>query len=229
MSEQNTNGPSTTDNIVKLNDCNDLSQPRSLTPPTCSIVKPATSLDVAALQFDLTQLENNVAAAPLAVPVDKPGEFEWVRVHPDPAFCPTFLCIDFTPPGTTSRELHIVHPNMAHILQATSAAPYRLFVLMNRVGGLRVCPVKLVGPDGKQNEWHRTRQLALEKGRTQWIRMWSNKTVGRYEWLPAPIQYPDPVWPPLTVGEILQIAFGDLGRVIDSVEHPVIKTIRGEL
>jgi hypothetical protein len=200
-----------------------------MTPPSCSIVKPATSVNVEELRFDLSHLENNTIAAPLAIPVGKPSEFEWFRTHPEPAWRPTFLCLEFEPPGTANRELHIVHPHMAHVFAATSAAPYKLYVLMNRVGGLRICPVKLPGPDGKQNEWHRTRQLALEKGLPQWVRMHSNRPAGRYEWQPAPTHFPDPIWPDLAVGELLQIAFGDLGRIITDADHPVVKVLRGEL
>jgi hypothetical protein len=211
------------DNIV------DLTQARVIAPPRSSIVKPATSVDVDALRFNLAQLENNTSAAPLAIPVGKPGEFEWFRTHADPQYRPTFLCIDFEPPGTGSKELHIIHPTMAHFFVTTSAHPHKLYVLMNRVGNVRVVPVKLAGHDGKQNEWHRTRQLALEKGNAQWVRMNTNKPAGRYEWHPAPTEFPDPIWPDLTIGEILQIAFGDLGRIIDKVEHPVIQVLRGNI
>jgi hypothetical protein len=36
---------------------------------------------------------------------------------------------------------------------------------------------------------------------------------------------PDPVWPDLTLSEILAIAFKD--RIIDHADHPVLRRLRG--
>jgi hypothetical protein len=118
---------------------------------------------------------------------------------------------------------------MAGVFQGSSAAMYQLYPLMNRVGNLRICPVKLPGTDGKQNEWHRTRQLAVEKGILGWVRMFSNRPAGRYEYQPAPAPYPDPIWPDLAIGDWLQIAFGDAGRIINNTDHSVVKVLRGLL
>jgi hypothetical protein len=40
-------------------------------------------------------------------------------------------------------------------------------------------------------------------------------------------QFDDPEWPILTYEEILRKAFKD--KLIDSMEHPVLKKLRGEL
>jgi hypothetical protein len=37
---------------------------------------------------------------------------------------------------------------------------------------------------------------------------------------------PDPMWPPLTFTQILETAFGS--RFIDSLNHPMIKKLRGD-
>jgi len=209
----------------------DLSQPRTVAPPTCNIVKPAATLTLSEYRIDISQLESNLAAAPLDIPVEKPGEFEWFQTHPDPAYRPALPCIDFLPPGTKNRELHLIHPTMVPFLSKlrSSIAVYQLYFLMNRIGNVRVCPVKLPGPDGRMNDWNRTRQAAVEKGIGAWVRMWANKSGSRYEWMPAPVVYPDPVWPDLTIDEVLTIAFDHLGRVINNEDHPVIKVLKGQL
>jgi hypothetical protein len=206
----------------------DLSMPRIVQAPTSSIIRPATSVDVSELALNLATLENNQQAAPLGIPVDKPKEFEWFRTHPDAAYRKVLMCLDFKAPNTNGKELHIIHPKLAHLFADTSAGPYQLYTLMNRVGNLRICEVKLP-QDGKWNEYNRTRQMALDRGIVEWTRMWANLKASRYESQPAPVKYPDPIWPDLSYGDLLQIAFGALGRIIDSEDHIVVKIMRGLL
>jgi hypothetical protein len=39
---------------------------------------------------------------------------------------------------------------------------------------------------------------------------------------------PDPEWPPAAINEILRVAFKG-GRVIDSLDHPLIQKLRGRV
>jgi hypothetical protein len=213
--------PSPTDNIVELNAGNP-----SAVPPTRRIIKPTKSVDIEALRADLTPLENNLAAAQPSIPVGKPGPFEWFRTHPDPAYRPVVYGVDFEPPGTKEKEFNLVAPNMVHIFAGTKLlARYQLYVLKNRVDELRICQVKL--QDGKPNEWHRTKQMAMEKAISGWVRMESGHR--HYVWTPAPTPFPDPDWPDLTINELLQIALGDLDRIVDRLDHPIVRIIRGDL
>jgi hypothetical protein len=50
--------------------------------------------------------------------------------------------------------------------------------------------------------------------------------VGGYELQPAAYPLPDPVWPDLPVGEVLRIAFQRF--LIDTLDHPLLKKLRGE-
>jgi hypothetical protein len=60
----------------------------------------------------------------------------------------------------------------------------------------------------------------------RWIRMSSNISLGAYEISVAEAPIPEPVWPDLPFREILKIAFG-AGRLINSLDHPVMKRLRG--
>ena len=50
--------------------------------------------------------------------------------------------------------------------------------------------------------------------------------AGHYEHFEPATKLPDPEWPPLTFTEILRVAFRD--RMIDSLEHPVVRQLRGQ-
>jgi hypothetical protein len=65
-----------------------------------------------------------------------------------------------------------------------------------------------------------------KRAETHWIRVVSNQELGAYECLQAADTLSDPEWPTLGFWEIIQIAFKNY--LIDSLEHPVIKRLRGQ-
>jgi hypothetical protein len=44
----------------------------------------------------------------------------------------------------------------------------------------------------------------------------------------APASLPDPIWGDIEFSELLRLAFGN-GKLIDSLEHPVIRSLQGQL
>ena len=90
---------------------------------------------------------------------------------------------------------------------------------------MRIWPVKQPGPDGKINEWHRSAAEAAELAMTRWIRVKANMDLGAYEMFAAESTIQEPVWPDLPFQELLRIAFKD--RYIGSLDHPIIKRLRG--
>ena len=61
---------------------------------------------------------------------------------------------------------------------------------------------------------------------TRWVRLKANRALGAYEITEAPGSIPEPVWPTHTFADLLRIGFR--GRTIDSIDHPVLKRLRGE-
>jgi hypothetical protein len=75
------------------------------------------------------------------------------------------------------------------------------------------------------NEWHRSAAEAAELAMQRWIRLKANMALGAYEIFEASGTIPDPVWPDLSFQELLRIGFRD--RLVDRIDHPVIKRLRG--
>jgi len=157
------------------------------------------------------------------VPVRKPNRQDFVRVHPDPAY-------RLTPAGIIElkdeRETYLVTLSMAAELDREIALA-TLFLAINRQGVLFLWPVKLPGADGKHNEWHRSAAEAADAATKHWVRVTSNMSLGAYEVFQAEANIPDPIWPDLSLSEILKIAFRD--RLVDRPDHPLIKRLRGAL
>jgi hypothetical protein len=74
-------------------------------------------------------------------------------------------------------------------------------------------------------EWHRSAREAAELATTRWVRCKANRSLGAYEIFQAEAGITEPTWPELTFQEIIRIAFRD--RLIMSLDHPVIKRLRG--
>jgi hypothetical protein len=154
------------------------------------------------------------------VPVRKPNPQDFVQVHADPAYQLTAAIIELK----EEREVYVVVPSMAkELIGEFSAAT--LFTGITRQGVLFLWPVKLPGPDGKQNPWHQSAAEAVERAMTRWIRMKSNMHLGAYEIFEAGAKWPEPTWPDLLFPEILKIAFRD--RIVDAPDHPLIRRLKG--
>jgi hypothetical protein len=100
-----------------------------------------------------------------------------------------------------------------------------LYTAINRQSVVFLWPVRLPASDGKVLEWHRSAQEAAETAMRRWVRVKANMSLGAYEIFEAASSIPDPEWPSLSYQEILRIAFR--GRLVDRLDHAVIKRLRG--
>src|SRR5262245_41194598 len=110
------------------------------------------------------------------VPVRKPNRQDFVRVHPDPANRLTPAAIVEL---KEEREVYLVTPAMAMELPGELTVA-TLYTSINRQGVLHLWPVKLPGPDGKHNEWHRSAAEAAELAMRRWVRLTANMSLGAY-------------------------------------------------
>ena len=94
-------------------------------------------------------------------------------------------------------------------------------------GALFLWPIKLPDEQGRLDEWNSVAQEAAQRAQAKWIRLMANMGAGTYDVLEAAGNFPDPVWPQKSLQELLEIAFK--GRIIDSMDHPVLRRLRGEI
>jgi hypothetical protein len=86
-------------------------------------------------------------------------------------------------------------------------------------------PVPLPGPNGVRNPWHESLLQAVARAKLVWIRITANKDLGGYEIYEAAAKLPDPIWPDLSLDDLLAIAFR--GRIITDPDHPVVLEMLG--
>jgi hypothetical protein len=155
------------------------------------------------------------------IPVRKPSPQDFVRVNSDPAFQKSLALIELR----EDREYYLVPKVTAPDLVGETIT-VRLYTAINRQGVLFFWPVRLPGPDGKVLEWHRSLAEAAEKAMSKWMRVKANMSLGAYEIWEAQGKLPDPEWPDPPYKELLRIAFRDQ-KIINDLDHPVVKRLRG--
>lgn len=178
--------------------------------------------DPESLRLDQSFVETSgVKKLLTTVPVRKPNNQDFVRVHPDEAYRLTAAIIELK----DDREVYLVLPHVAHQLPG-ECSPVVLHTAINRQGVTFLWPVKLPTPDGKVNEWHRSAAEAAVRAMKCWLRVKADMALGAYAMFEASSTIPEPIWPTATLKELLKIGFRD--RLVDGLGHPVIKRLRGE-
>jgi hypothetical protein len=162
-----------------------------------------------------------VKKALLTIPVRKPAKEWFVRTNPALRIETCVLELK------EDREIYLVERALWPELASESTfGPRALFATLNRQNVLFVWPIRLPSPDGKIDYWNGSALKAAAMAETQWVRVTSNMVAGAYDVYVAPAKLPEPDWPALPFNEILRIAFK--GRVIDSLDHAILKRLRGE-
>lgn len=160
----------------------------------------------------------------LTVPVRKPDKSWFVRTHPNPDFALQTAVIELK----EDRETYLVAPALwPELAGEATFSPRALFTAVNRQGVPFLWPARLPGPDGKLDEWGRTTLEAAELAKKSWVRVTANMSLGGYEVFQATGELPEPAWPDLPFRELLRIAFKD--RLIEGLDHPVLRRLRGEV
>ncbi len=154
------------------------------------------------------------------IPVRKPGPQDFIRVHPKHR--ENFPILELK----GDREEYIVTRELQPEL-AGEFVHKTLYLATTRQGTLFFWPIRLPGEDGRDMNWWRSAREAAALAQTSWIRVMANMNLGAYDIHKAETIISDPEWPDLDLWDYVRIAFQD--RLIDRLDHPVIKRLRGQV
>lgn len=179
------------------------------------------SLDIESLRLGQNfEVLAGVKKALTTVPVRKPNRQSFVRVRPGEEWRLQAQIIELK----EDREIYVVQrPMWGEVAQEVT--PVSLFTAINRQGVLFIWPVKL--PGERQMAWHKSAMEAAQRAMNTWVSVRANMDLAAYDIYEATGELGEPEWPEATFEEILAIAFKD--RLIDSLDHPVLKRLRGAL
>jgi hypothetical protein len=165
----------------------------------------------------------DVRKALVTVPVRKPDRQWFVRTRPEEDWRLETAVLEVKEERATFLVDRSLWPELPGEI-----TPKVLFTAINRAGVLFLWPVRLPNPDGRNDEWSRSALEAAQLGMKRWVRVAANMSLGAYEVFEAAANLPEPVWPEeLGFKKVIEVAFRD--RFIRSLDHPVIRRLRGEL
>jgi hypothetical protein len=163
-----------------------------------------------------------VKKALLTVPVRKPNKQDFIRTRPGEEWRAALALIELK----EEREVYVVTPNLVGELGG-EVVPKLIITAVNRQGVAFLWPIRLPSEDGRHDEWNRSAMEAANIAAKKWVRVSANMSLGAYDVFTAQAEMPEPVWPDVPFSELVRIAFK--GRVIDTLEHSVVRRLRGEL
>jgi hypothetical protein len=159
----------------------------------------------------------------LTVPVRRPAREWFVRVHPDAAYHLQTAVIELKEVGEVYLVSQDLWPDLAGESTFTSKM---LFLTVNRQQVVFFWPVRLPGADGRVDTWSKSALEAAQLAMKTWVRVTPDQSLGGYNVYYAE-HVMDPVWPDLSMRALLRIAFK--GRYIDTLDHPILRQLRGEV
>ena len=184
--------------------------------------KPADPFDPSRLRLtEATQI--GVKKALTLITCSKPNRQQFVRVHPSGDYrMQTALFTD-----EVNREAYLVAPELWDELAGEIQPTFLFAGITKTTSNVFLWPVRVPDTDGRRNNWHLSALRSAELAMTKWVRVQANMADGKYDLFEATGTIPDPEWPDMSFRDMLQLCFDD--RFIDSLDHPILKQLRGEV
>lgn len=191
------------------------------TPPTRP--EPPDPFDPASLRLGADYSEGlGVRKVITTIPNRKPNKSEWFQVRQGEEWRLQTAVLELE--KGVERSTYLVAPSLWADLSG-EITPALLLTCVNRSNDLFLWRIKLPGSDGRSNTWTDSALQIAKAAETTWCRMVSDIANGIYTHYEPTGELPDPKWPELSLNEILKLAFR--GRMIDSLDHPIIHELRG--
>jgi len=184
--------------------------------------EPLTSSSILDMRIPASELEGvETKLVRTKINVGRPPKDQFFRVREDSDFWIPFGLLEVERTST----FYLVAPGAVRswMLEEGIKSFFDcvLCLAVTRHGEPRVWPLKQT-----DNPWHASAREVAEMAKTEWVKLISDQTAGYYVAGTASNQTREPAWPEESFGEVLDKAFA--GRVIDSLDHEVIKELRGD-
>lgn len=158
--------------------------------------------------------------------VRKPSKEWWIQTHPDPEYRIEAWVIDLK----EDNEVYWVSPHLWDELMGEPTFVRKAFFTYtakhtHKKGDYFLWPIRLPDEDGRLDDWNKS---ALDYARQsgKWQRIAANREMGEYDQFETDLDWGEPEWPDCPFETLVRTAFK--GKLIDSLDHVVIKNLRGE-
>ncbi len=156
-----------------------------------------------------------------SVPVCKPKRESWVRTSSSKEHWIVGSILELK----DQNEYYWVTPEFREALVGEPCLKYmRLILSVDRQGNPFFWAIGVPDTSGRSQPWIDSMNQAATQALKKWVRVAWSAATRNYEVHIAEIAH-EPTWPNEPISELLKIAFRD--RIVSSMEHPVIKSLRG--
>ena len=158
------------------------------------------------------------------VPVRKPKANQFFRAHGSDDMTFQGMLLQVKEKG--KDESYLVEPNVGHQI-SEFVRPVQLYLAIDRQNNVFLIPVPLPDESGARNHWHENLLQAIELSKQSWIRIKANMDIGGYDVSQAEALLSAPEWPDHDIEKLIEVAFR--GKIIQSLEHPVVESLLGRV
>src|SRR6516162_226944 len=140
-----------------------------------------------ALRRDVPGVKGAAAAGMLTIGVGKQPAPKNVFYRTHKTFRPVVPLVNVE--VGMDKHFIAVMPHMIEPLASIgiTVTDHILYLTVTPEGGLRIIPVRGPNVEGEQNEWDRTKEIALIDAIDGWFRMYTEKANNAYKSFPAPV------------------------------------------
>jgi len=156
------------------------------------------------------------------VPVGKPKKPQFFRTHTDSEMIFAAMLLEQKELRESYVVVHAVATQISELVR-----PVQLHAAIDRQNNVFLIPVQLPNESGIRNPWHESLAQAVEHAKLNWIRITANMHSGGYDVYEAEGVLPEPAWPESDIDALVQVAFR--GKIITSLEHPVVQALLGKI
>jgi hypothetical protein len=157
----------------------------------------ADEAEFRALRSDLDGVKGASAVGIVAISVGKaPARNEFFRTHPSFRAIVPIVNVE----QGMEKAYFAVAKDMIQPLESIgiSVSDHALYLTTTSGGATRVVPVRQASSDREQNEYDRTKELALVQAVDEWVRLYTDEKNKCYKVFPAhPGRFSEPLWPEL--------------------------------
>jgi hypothetical protein len=125
-----------------------------------------------------------------------------------------------------NRRHYVVEPDIVPEI-TSDLIPKLLVPYATRQGSVGLWSIRLPDESGHIDTFNESALVIVEQYAGQWIRVLTNQETRSYEVLECTVEVPLPKFPEGGMRYLFNIAFRN--RVIQTLEHPVLKELRGGL
>jgi hypothetical protein len=158
----------------------------------------------------------------VTVSVRRPDRQHWICIHPGSDWRASVAVLE----DKVNQRTYIVIPQIVPEVTA-DLVPKLLVTYATKQGTTSLWPVRMPDEAGRLDTYSESALSIIEQYAGQWIRVLPNQIDRCYDVLETPtIELPAPKWPEGGFRHLFALAFKN--RVIDNINHPVLKVLRGE-